>query len=192
MLLRDLPDLILSSCDPSSLTDEQLEAVAGESEEVKEQRTKAVHRVAALEAVIQTCRQYKGISRPTPQKLTPSRTVATPKDATHAAKASAYPVNDTPLQSSADNSNDEDALSKSGSPATPKAVRSERQSELFPPSPGSSLSSGFRSAKSSGISNTPLSSPGGSSSEQYYNTPRSVAHRPASRAEKNGIGSAQS
>jgi len=66
VLLRDLPSLILSSCDPSSLSDEELEAVAGESEEVKEQRTKAIHRVAALEAVIQTCRQYKGISRSTP------------------------------------------------------------------------------------------------------------------------------
>ena len=190
--MRDLPDLILSSCDPSSLSDEQLEAVAGESEEVKEQRAKAVHRVAALEAVIQTCRQYKGISRSTPQKLTPSQAVAHPIDAVHAPKASADSIGDTSLQVSADTSNDEEAAFRFGSPATPKAVRSDRQSKLFPPSPGSSLSSEFRSAKSSGSTNTPLSSPGGSISEQYYNTPRSVAHRPASRAEKNGIGSVQS
>ena len=118
-LLRDLPDLILSSCDPSSLTDEQLEAVAGESEEVKEQRTKAVHRVAALEAVIQTCRQYKGISRSTPQKATMSRTVATQHDATHASTAPTYHIDGTLQESSADASNDEDAVSKFESPATP-------------------------------------------------------------------------
>jgi hypothetical protein len=190
VLLKDLPDLILSNCDPSSLTDEQLEAVAGESAEVKEQRNKAVHRVAALEAVIQTCRQYKGISRSTPQKLTPSRTVATPKDASHAPKASADLINDTPLQSSADNPNEEDATFKFESPATPKTVHSARQSELFPPSPGSSLSSGLRSAKTNGVTNTPLSSPGGSTSEQYYNTPRSVAHRPGT--DKTGVASARS
>jgi hypothetical protein len=188
VLLRDLPDLILSSCDPSSLSDEELEAVAGESEEAKEQRTKAVHRVAALEAVIQTCRQYKGISRSTPQKLAPSRTAATPKDDVPAPKASTNHADGTVLESSAETSNDEDATFKFGPPATPKAVRSEH----FAPSPGSSLSSGFRSAKSSGSTNTPLSSPGGSSSEQYYNTPRSVAHRPAARSEKDGIGSARS
>lgn len=192
MLLRDLPDLILSSCDPSSLSDEELEAVAGESEEVKEQRSKAVHRVAALESVIQTCRRYKGISRSTPQKLTPGRTVDNPKNDSPAPKISADFADDTPLRSSADTSNDGDTTFRFGSPATPKAVRSERQNELFPPSPGSSLSSGFRSAKSSGSTSTPLSSSGGSSSEQYYNTPRSVAHRPASRSEKNRIGSTKS
>ena len=192
VLLRDLPDLILSSCDPSSLTDEQLEAVAGESEEVKEQQTKAVHRVAALEAVIQTCRQYKGISRSTPQKATMSRTVATPHDATHASKAPTYYIDGTLQESSADASNDEDPVSKFESPATPQAVRSERHAEHFPSSPSSSLSSGFRSAKSSGSTSTALSSPAGSSFEQYYNTPRSVAHRPVSRSDKNKTSSARS
>jgi hypothetical protein len=167
VLLRDLPDLILSSCDPSSLTDEELEAVAGESEEVKEQCIKAIHRVAALEAVIKTCRQYKGISRSTPQKIMPSRTGNILRDDAPASKASAERVNGTVLESSADTFNDEDALFKFESPATPKAVRSERQGELFPPSPSSSMSSDFRSSKLSGSTSTPLSSPGSSSSEQY-------------------------
>jgi hypothetical protein len=78
VFLRDLPDLILSSCEPLSLSDEQLEAVAGESEKAKDQRTKPVHRIATLEAVVQACRQYKGIKKAmssrtstTPQKDTP-------------------------------------------------------------------------------------------------------------------------
>jgi hypothetical protein len=190
--LRDLPDLILSSCDPSSLTDEELEAVAGESEEVKEQRTKAVHRVAALEAVIQTCRQYKSISRSTPQKIMPSRTGDILRDDAPASKASAERVDGTVLESSADTSNDEDALFKFESPATPKAVRSERQGEIFPPSPSSNMSSGSPSAKLSGGTSTSFSSPGGSSSEQYYNTSRSVAHRSASRPSKDNSSSARS
>jgi hypothetical protein len=70
VFLRDLPDLILSSCEPLSLSDEQLEAVAGESEKAKEQRTKAVHRIATLEAVVQACRQSSRTST-TPQKDTP-------------------------------------------------------------------------------------------------------------------------
>lgn len=131
VLLRDLPDLVLSSCDPSSLSDEELEAVAGESEEVKEQRTKAVHRVAALEAVIQTCRQYKGISRSTPQELTPSRVVAASKDDAHAPKASVDLVDGTPLQSSADTSNDEDTTFRFGSPATPTFRSPERALPTF-------------------------------------------------------------
>jgi 5'-deoxynucleotidase YfbR-like HD superfamily hydrolase len=79
VFLRDLPDLILSSCEPLSLSDEQLEAVAGESEKAKEQRTKAVHRIATLEAVVQACRQYKGINRSTTQKAMSSRTSTTPQ-----------------------------------------------------------------------------------------------------------------
>jgi len=45
VLLIDLPNLVFSSCEPSSLSDEELEAVAGESAEIKEQRAKAMQAV---------------------------------------------------------------------------------------------------------------------------------------------------
>ena len=73
MLLRDLTDVVLANCEPSSLSDEELVSVAGDPVEVKEQRTKATHRAAVLETAIKTCRQCKDVSKSTPQKDMPTR-----------------------------------------------------------------------------------------------------------------------
>jgi hypothetical protein len=184
--LRDLPDLILSSCEPSSLSDEQLEAVAGESEEVKEQRAKAIQTIAALESVLQTCRQYKGTSRSTPQKATPSRTGEPLQASTPAPKASTNHTPSSRVESSngASKDEDEEISFKFDSPSTPRPARSGGEDEQPSPSPSSSLSSGLRSAKSNG-SSTPLSSPTSSGYGQHYNNASgSVAYRSASRAGK--------
>lgn len=192
VLLRDLPDLILPSCEPSSLSDEQLESVAGESEEVKEQRIKALQRVGALEAVIQTCRHYKGTSRSTPQKIMSGRTESTTQTYSPASKVSKAHGNgvkaDLPKSVPDSNETEPEGINVNvESPATPKAARSQPRSELFPPSPTSSLSSGYRSASSNGGVGTPLSSPRSSSSSQHYNNASgSIAYRSASRSGKHG------
>jgi hypothetical protein len=49
-----------------------LKFLAEESTKFKEQRTKAAHRVAVLEAAIKTCRQYKGVNHSTLKKGMPA------------------------------------------------------------------------------------------------------------------------
>jgi hypothetical protein len=93
VLLRDLTDLVLANCEPSGLSDEELISVAGDSVEVKGQRTKATHRAAVLETAIKTCRQCEDVSQPTPQKniLLPAR----PKAAAGAAVPAAVAQSDS-------------------------------------------------------------------------------------------------
>lgn len=197
ILLRNLPDLILAGCDPSNLSDEQLEAVAGESAEVKDQREKAIHRIAALEGIIQTCRKYKGIAQSTPQKITPRSgngatvSVRTPEPSLPEAKASTGAhVNTKAASVSAEEYEDaSEVASKTQSPTTPRAARTGRQSEQHPPSPSSSLGSELRGSEWSGSASTPRTSPGNRSpgpGYQYNNATGSIALRPASQSSNNG------
>jgi hypothetical protein len=198
VLLRDLTDLTLANCEPSNLSDEELESVAGESTEVKEQRSTAVLKTAALEAVIKTCRQYKGISQSTPQKSMPQ-----PSNGTAAASVTdPYSSdseehgedNDTGHRSpkrakilsewSTQTQQGDDGTTKPApeSPSTPKPSQAEPQDGRPSPSPSSEVSSGFRSAKSNGKSSTPLSSPGNSGYGKHLNNATgSIAYRFASR-----------
>lgn len=73
MLLRDLTDVILANCEPSSVSDEQLISVAGDSVKVEAQRTKATHKAAVVETAIKTCRQCKDVSQSTPEENMPTR-----------------------------------------------------------------------------------------------------------------------
>lgn len=195
MLLRDLPNLILSTCEPSRLSDEQLESVAGESEEAKEQRIKAVQRVSALEAVMQTCRQYRGTNRSTPQKVMPCRSEIATRTDSPATKVATVHVNGAQAELfnelSTNKEIDHDGFHVNiESPATPKPARSPSQPQngLFPPSPSSGLSSGYRSAKSNESLGTQLSSPRSSSSsgQNYNNATGSIAYRSGSRSGKHG------
>lgn len=147
--------------------------------------------MSALETVLQTCRQYRGTSRSTPQKALASRTEITKRMVSPASKVSADHVNGAkagmPNDSSNNNeTNHDDIHVNIESPSTPKAARSQTESELFPPSPSSSLSSGYRSAKSSESLGTPLSSPRSSSSsgQHYNNATGSIAYRSRSRSGK--------
>jgi hypothetical protein len=198
VLLRDLTDLTLANCEPSNLSDEELESVAGESTEVKEQRSTAVLKTAALEAVIKTCRQYKGISQSTPQRSIPQ-----PSNGTAAAS-----VTDPYSSGSEEHEEDNDTEHRSPerakmvsewstkthqgadgttnlapeSPTTPKPSQVEPRDEKPSASPNSAVSSGFRSAKSNGSGSTPLSSPGSSGyGQRLNNATGSVAYRSASR-----------
>lgn len=188
VLLRDLTDLILANCEPSNLSDDELESVAGESAEVKEQRNKAVHRIAALEAVIKTCREYKGINQSTPQKSLPMQRSGSGSASVVDSDASDDEESDGQEHLSSKFyvklSRTEEGT-KPESPTTPKPSRSKDQDELSPLSPGSSSSSGFRSAKSNGSTNTPLSSMGSASpGQQHNNATGSIAYRSASRKKK--------
>jgi hypothetical protein len=191
-----LTGLTLANCEPSNLSDEELESVAGESAEVKEQRSTAVLKTAALEAVIKTCRQYKGISQSTPQK-------SVPKLSNGAAVADVADPDipddeeddddDTPEPGDLEAARRYDAKTiqlgaesrrKSAlqSPTTPRPSLFEPQDERPSPSSSSSLSSGFRSAKSNGNPSTPLSTLGSSGYGQHLNNATgSVAYRSASR-----------
>lgn len=195
VLLRDLTDLILANCEPSNLTDEELESVAGESAEVKEQRNKAVHRIAALEAIIATCRQYKGISQSTPQKSVPVQSSSS--SSTGVTGPDTSDDEDSDVQSKtheafSKRSTNEmqafDDLSDPDSPTTAKPPRSEDQDEHFPLSPGSKSSSGFRSAKSNGSTNTPHSSmSSGSPGHRNDKAAWPSGYKSASRKKKSSV-----
>lgn len=195
VLLRDLTDLILANCEPSNLTDEELESVAGESAEVKEQRHKAVHRIVALEAVVTTCRQYKGISQSTPQKSVPVQSNGSLSAGVTESDTSEDEDSDaqsrTPEAFSKRSTKEMQAfddLSDPDSPTTAKPPRSEDQGERFPLSPGSTSSSGFRSAKSNGSTNTPLSSMSNGSPGHHSNKAAwPLGYKSVSRKKKSSV-----
>lgn len=192
VLLRDLTDLILANCEPCNLTDDELESVAGEFTKVKEQRNQAVHRIAALETVIKICRQYKGINQSTPQKSVPvqsngsSLPGVTVPDTSDDGDSDAYSSTPEPL--SKRYTEETQALgdvSNPDSPTTAKASRARNQDEQSLLSPVSSSSSGFRSAKSNGRTNTPLSSMGSASPGQHNSKAAwPLGYKSASRKKK--------
>lgn len=192
VLLRNLTDLMLANCEPSNLTDEELESVAGESAEVKEQRNKAVHRIAALEAVVTTCRQYKGISQSTPRKSMPAQSNGpsyagvTGPDTSDDEDSDVHSRTPEVLSKRyTEETQFLDDVSGPDSPTTAKPPRSRGQEEQSPLSPGSNSSAGFRSAKSNGSTNTPLSSMSNGSPGQNNNKAAwPLGYKSASRKKK--------
>ena len=192
VLLRDLTGLILANCEPYNLSDQELESVAGESAEVREQRNKAVHRIAALESVIKTCRQYKSINHSTPQKSVPgqsngsSSAGVTGLDTSNDGDSDVYPRTSEALSKQyIDKTQGLGDINDPESPTTADPTRPRDQDEQSPLSPDSSSSSGFRSAKSNGSANTPLSSMGSGSPGQHNSKATwPLGYRSASRKKK--------
>jgi hypothetical protein len=166
VLLRDLPNLVFSNCEPSSLSDEELEAVAVELAEIKEQRATAIHRAAALEAVISTSRQYRCTSQPTPQKG-----MSSSSDNHDKSDAAETVVDKTTITLSP--------------PSTPEASDLKTSNEQSPTPPSPSSSPSLRNSSLSSDASTPFSSPDSVGSGRIYdNANGSIAYKPVSRPSK--------
>jgi hypothetical protein len=192
VLLKDLTGLILANCEPSNLSDQELESVAGESAEVKEQRNEAVHRIAALETVIKTCRQYKSINHSTPQRGVPvqsngsSSAGVTGPDTSNDGDSDVYSRTSEALSKRhIDETQAFGDISDPDSPTTAKPTRSIDHNEQSPPSADSGSSSEFRSAKSNGSTNIPLSSMSiGSPGQHNSKAAWRLGYKSASRKKK--------
>lgn len=166
--------MVLASCEPSDLSDEELESVAGEAAEVKEQRNTATVKVAALESVLRTCRQYKGIDLSTPPKITTQDTLYPEQAVNDNSNIPSWSAMAEALRRKVA----EAATAKSNASTAPGSAHSHPLDTMRSPSTNSSSASASDGSKSNGGPDTDRSSTSRGSPGKHHDVPlNSLAYR---------------
>lgn len=148
--------------------------MAGEAAEVKEQRDTATVKAAALESVLRTCRQYKGIDLSTPPEITTQDTPYPEQAVKDNSNNPSWSARAEALRRKAAQA----ATAKSNATTAPGSAHSHPLDTMHPPSTNSSSASASNGSRSNRGSGTDRSSTSRGSPGKHHDVPlSSLAYR---------------